>query len=149
MIAYRIVEVEGNGAFYRTLDVARAQGARLAADRGRHRGREDSCLGAAALPERALLFDRPFSSRKRLEAVVRNRLAALDREPVGSRGQTLLGALQRGEPLAEVVREALVELVKVEIGSHGPRLLRALLFVVLHPPPMTEGALKLPSLHRE
>ena len=46
------------------------------------------------------LFDRPFGRRASLETLVRNRLAALDREAVGTGGQTRLGTLEGSELFA-------------------------------------------------
>ena len=57
----------------------------------------------------ARLVHGAFGRRDDLEALVRNRLAALDRQAVGAGGQTLLGTHQRVEPFPEVVGEALVE----------------------------------------
>ena len=64
--------------------------------------------------------------RNRLEAFVRNRLAAFDRKPVRAGGQPRLGPLDRGELLAEVVRPSRVKLVLVEVGG----LTRRVLFVL-------------------
>jgi hypothetical protein len=46
------------------------------------------------------LFGRSFGRRKCFETLVRNRLAALDREAVGPGDETGLGPLDRGEILA-------------------------------------------------
>jgi hypothetical protein len=46
------------------------------------------------------LFGRPLGRRESLEALVRNRLAALDREAGGAGGKPGLGALEGGELVA-------------------------------------------------
>ena len=68
-----------------------------------------------APPARPLLVDVALSGRLNFQALVRNRLAAEDRESVGAVGQPRLGTLQRGELLVEVLRAARVELLLVEI----------------------------------
>jgi hypothetical protein len=45
-------------------------------------------------------FDCSFRRRESLEAIVRNRLAALDRAAVGTGGQTGLGSLEGSEVFA-------------------------------------------------
>src|SRR5918992_4925131 len=80
--------------------------------------------GTALILERALtapavvaflLFDSALGGGYRLEPLVRDGLAALDREPVGAGCEPRLGPLDGGEGLTEVVREALVQLVCVEV----------------------------------
>src|SRR5439155_7185808 len=63
-----------------------------------------------------------FGCRKSLETLVRNRLAAFDREAVGAGGEPGLGALDGGELLAQTVRQAFVELVLVKIGAEVSRV---------------------------
>ena len=63
------------------------------------------------------LFDRPLGGRQGFETLVRNRLAALDREPVRARGEPRLGPLDRCELVAQVVGQALVELFLGELGG--------------------------------
>jgi hypothetical protein len=46
------------------------------------------------------LFGGPLGRRESLETLVRNRLAALDREAVGAGGKPGLGALEGGELVA-------------------------------------------------
>ena len=71
----------------------------------------------------ALLFGGSLGGRDGFQTLVRDRLAALDRDPVGAGGQSLLGSLDRGELLAEVVRTSLVQLVLVEVGRQVRRIL--------------------------
>ena len=66
---------------------------------------------------RFLFLDGPLGCRHGLEALIRDRLAALDGEAVRSGGETRLGALERVKVFAQVVRKTLVELVLVEVGS--------------------------------
>src|SRR3989442_10129650 len=47
--------------------------------------------------QRALLFGCQLGRRERLETLVRDRLTALDREPVGPGRETLLGPVHGGE----------------------------------------------------
>ena len=61
-------------------------------------------------------FDGPFSRGDGFEALVRNWLAALDREPVGSGGKARLGAAYRSQLLVQIVGQALVEFGLVELG---------------------------------
>ena len=70
-------------------------------------------------------FSGSLGRRDGLQTLVRDGLAAFDREPVRARGQARLGPLDRGEILAEIVGPSLVELVLVEIG----RLVRRILFI--------------------
>ena len=58
-----------------------------------------------------------------LQTLVRDRLAAFDREPVRAGGQTCLGPLDRSELLAQIVRTSGVELVLVEVGGEIRRIL--------------------------
>src|SRR3954468_4397193 len=60
------------------------------------------------------LLDRALRGRDDLEPRVGDRLAALDREPVRARGESLLGTLERRQLLLEVLGAAGVELVLVE-----------------------------------
>ena len=72
----------------------------------------------APAPERSagrFLLDRALRGRDGLEALVGDRLAALDREPVRARGEPLLGTLERRELRLEVLRAAGVELVLIEV----------------------------------
>ena len=64
---------------------------------------------------------RALGRRERLEALVRDRLPALDREAVRARREPGLGALDGCQLLAEVVGKALVELVLVEVGCDVAR----------------------------
>src|SRR5580765_4329528 len=82
------------------------------------RNRRQPCL------VRFLFLDGPLGRRQGLEALVRDRLAALDGEAVRSGGETRLCALERDEVLPKVVRETLVELVLIEIGSLIPGIVR-------------------------
>src|SRR6185437_13733782 len=70
-----------------------------------------------ALAAGALFVRRQPGGGARLEARVRNRLAALGRDAVRAGRQPRLGALDGGELLAQVLAETLVELVLVEIGG--------------------------------
>ena len=74
--------------------------------------------GAAIVPSapRALFFGGALCSREDLEALVGNRLAALDREAVRAGCEPCLRAFDRRELLAQVGFEPLVELVLVEVG---------------------------------
>src|SRR5215213_2692981 len=70
-------------------------------------------LGALTVESR-LLFDGPLGGRNRLEPLVRDRVAALDRQAVRAGGETLLRPLDRTQLLGEPLAESLSELV-------GPR----------------------------
>jgi hypothetical protein len=96
--------------------------------------------------EPPLFLERALGSREGLEPLVRDRLAALDREAVPPRRQPPLRAFERGEPLAQVVREALVELVLVEIRGEVRGLLEPGLLAVVLVAAMAECVLELPSL---
>ena len=61
----------------------------------------------------ALFFDRELSGRKRLQAFVRNRLPAHDREAVRSGGEPRLRTLHGRELFLEILSEAFVELLLV------------------------------------
>jgi hypothetical protein len=61
-------------------------------------------------------FDCSLSGWDCFEAFVRNCLAALDREAVGSVGKTRFCTLDRSELLAQVVCLTLVELVLIQLG---------------------------------
>jgi hypothetical protein len=69
---------------------------------------------AAALPAR-LFLDRPLGRRPRLEALVRDRLAALDRKPVFPSCKSLLGPLYGSELFAKIVEPTGAEFVFVEV----------------------------------
>src|SRR5881392_2433374 len=58
--------------------------------------------------EAALFLDGALGERVRLEPVVGNRVAALDREAVFAVGEPLLRALERGELVAQLLAQALV-----------------------------------------
>src|SRR5581483_7125855 len=89
----------------------------------------------APLP-RAFLVRRQLGGRDGLEALVGDRLPALDREAVGARGKTPLRSLDGRELFAEVVAQSLVELVLVEVGREVRRIdVVGLLAVVLVAPP--------------
>lgn len=66
--------------------------------------------------ECALLVDRALGRRCELEPLVRDRLAALDREAVRALREPRLGALDRSQLLAQVVAGPLVELRLVRLG---------------------------------
>ena len=61
-----------------------------------------------------LLVQRAFCCRHGLEAVVRDRFSAFDREPEGTRGKSRFGAFESCELLGEILRETCVELSLVE-----------------------------------
>ena len=73
---------------------------------------------------RFLFLDGPLGCRQGLEALIRDRSAALDGEAVRSGGETHFGALERSKVFAQVLRETLVELVLVEVGSLIPGIVR-------------------------
>jgi len=77
---------------------------------------------AAQLRSGALLVDRPLGGRQRLEALVGDRLAALDREPVRSGRKAGLGPLEGRKLLAEIVLQAFGELVLLEVGAEVRRV---------------------------
>ena len=77
-----------------------------------------------ALLVRFLFLDGPLGRRQGLEALIGDRLAALDGEAVRSGGETRFGTLERGKVFAQVLRETLVELVLVEVGSLIPGIVR-------------------------
>src|SRR5262245_38865073 len=62
-----------------------------------------------------------FGGRDGLEPLVRNRLAALDRDAVGAGRQPGLGALDGGQLLAQTFGQAFIELVLVEIAGEVAR----------------------------
>src|SRR5439155_9195964 len=70
----------------------------------------------------AFLFGRPFGSGERLESLVRNRLAALDRTAIGPGRKAGLGPLDGSELLAQIVCQTLVELVLVEVRGEVGRI---------------------------
>ena len=71
----------------------------------------------------ALFLDRELGRGEDLEPLVRNRLAALDREAIGPRGEALLRPLDGRELRLEVSAQALVELVLVEVRAEIPGIL--------------------------
>src|SRR6188472_1513438 len=73
--------------------------------------------GSAAAFVAGLLFDGALGRRLRLQASVGNRLAALDRKPVGPVRQALLGPLHRCELVTQVLTQARVALVLVELAG--------------------------------
>src|SRR5437868_2709439 len=71
-----------------------------------------------ALPRaRPLFVCGQLRGRAGLEPLVRNRLPALDREPVGAGRQPLLRALDGGELVAQILLASFGELVLVEVGG--------------------------------
>ena len=70
----------------------------------------------------ALFFHCPLGGRQGLETLVRDRPATLDREAICACGETLLGALEGGEPVAKLFGQTFVEFVQVEVCSQVPRL---------------------------
>src|SRR4051794_21414636 len=70
-----------------------------------------------------LLLDGTLRPRDHLETLVGDRLAALDRQPVGAVAQALLGALDRGKLLAQLLGQALVELLVEQFGRGVGRVL--------------------------
>src|SRR2546423_2865940 len=72
---------------------------------------------------RALFLDRELGGREDLEPLVRDRVAALDREAIGPRGEALLCPLDGRELRLEVSAQALVELVLVEVRAEIPGIL--------------------------
>ena len=78
-------------------------------------GAADRDLGSAI--EALLLGDRALGGRDRLQPLVRDRIAALYREPVATLCQPLLGPLDRRQLRVQVVAPALVELVLVRVGG--------------------------------
>jgi hypothetical protein len=83
-----------------------------------HSDRRQPCL------VRFLFLDGPLGCRQGLEALVRDRSAALDGKAVRSGGETRFGALERSKVFAQVLRETFVELVLVEVGSLIPGIVR-------------------------
>ena len=79
-------------------------------------------LGPLAL-EPFLLRGSPLGRGKRLQPLVRDRIAALDREPVRPLGEPGLGALDRLELRPQLPAQAGVELVLGEIGRLVPEVL--------------------------
>ena len=67
------------------------------------------------MPVSALLFDGPLSCGQRSQAVVWDRLAAIDRQPVSPCFESRLGALEGGKIVVESLPTALVELVLIEV----------------------------------
>src|SRR5262245_45705963 len=79
----------------------------------------------AALGQSALFLHRPLGCREGLEALIRDRLTALDREAVCPVRQPLLGTLESLEPFMEVGGEGFVEPVEGELCGQIRRLLEA------------------------
>ena len=73
--------------------------------------------------EAALLLHGSLGGRIRLEPLVRNRLAAFDREPIRPLGETLLRSRHRFELLLEALAEPLVALLLEELGCLVRRML--------------------------
>lgn len=115
--------------------------------RGPHTGSLPSDL--AALGQSALFLHGPLGSREGLEALIRDRLTALDREAVCPCGQPVLGTLESLESFMKVGGEGFVDLVKIELCGQIRRLLKAGDLAVVLVPAMAEGALQLASLSRE
>jgi hypothetical protein len=103
----------------------------------------------AALGQSAFFLHSPLGRREGLEALIRDRLTALDREAVCPCGQPLLGALESLDSFMKVGGEGFVELVKVELCSQIRRLLKAGDLAVVLVPAIAEGALQLASFSRE
>jgi hypothetical protein len=61
-------------------------------------------------------LDRSFGCREDFEAVVWDRLAAHDREPVGPRGKPRLGSVYCSQLFVQVVGQTVVEFGLVELG---------------------------------
>lgn len=57
-----------------------------------------------------MLCGGPLSGWQGDQPLIRDRFAALDRQPVGTRCQSGLGALEGRELIAQIIRETLVEL---------------------------------------
>jgi hypothetical protein len=70
----------------------------------------------------SLFFDRSLGRRESLEALVRDRLSALDRAAVGAGGKTGLGTLDGLELFPEVIRQTFVQLVLIEVGRQVCRI---------------------------
>ena len=94
----------------------------------------------------AFFVDRQLGGRPRLEPLVRNRLPALDRQAVRARSESLLGALDRGQLVAQACFPALVELVLVEVGRLVAFLDVLVLRLTLVTPQPGELALDPPTL---
>ena len=103
----------------------RLRGRRRAA--GRRRGlrvvRRGSSLAGRPSELAGFFFDRALGGRNHFEALVRDRLSALDREAVGAGCEPRLRPFDGRELLAEIVCEALVELVLVQLGRQVARVL--------------------------
>src|SRR5262249_30653786 len=84
--------------------------------------------------------------RKCLEALVRDRPAAFDGEPVRAGGQTLLRTVECGEPIAKVFSQPLVELVQIEVCGKIPWLEPAGVVAVVLMPSTVERVLELAPL---
>jgi hypothetical protein len=86
-------------------------------------------LGAALVT--GLLTDRPLGGWDRLETLVGNRGAALDRQSVGPGSESLFGAFDSRELGSQVVGEALVPLVVIQGGRLISHVLLGGRFVAL------------------
>src|SRR5262245_55563621 len=64
-----------------------------------------------------LLLDRQLGRGDRLQPSIGNRKSTLEREPVRTRREPLLGALDRRELVTQVLRTAFVQLVLVELDG--------------------------------
>jgi hypothetical protein len=84
----------------------------------------------------SLLVRRQLCGRDGLEPLVGDRLAALDRDAVGSGGNSLLGSLDCGELLAKIELAPLVELVLIQVGCQvrSIELVRGLAVIPLAEP---------------
>src|SRR5262245_39194737 len=71
----------------------------------------------------ALFLCRSLGRGERFEALVRDRLPALDREAVRAAGESRFGPIDCGQLLAQVVGQSRVELVLVEVGREARRIL--------------------------
>lgn len=73
-------------------------------------------LGLASLAlEARLLFNGALGGRNRFEALIGNRLTALDREAIGAVDKTPLGTLDGGELVPEIIGLPLAELPLVKL----------------------------------
>jgi hypothetical protein len=92
------------------------------------------------------LFDRPLGGGDSFEALVRDRLSALDRDPICPGGKTRLGALDRSQLFAQFIRQTRVELALVQLGRqiawiHVVRRLAGVLTLQVTQRPFDPGAL--------
>ena len=89
----------------------------------------------------SFFFDGPLSCGDRFEAFVRDRLAALDREPVGSGGKARVGTVDRSQLFLQFVRQALVELGLIELGCQVARIYLARRFTRVLPLQVSQRSL--------